>query len=322
MSQESGVMLSVISPVYRAEAIVDELVRRIGDSMRDIPTVRDYEIILVNDGSPDASWEKIQENCARDLHVKGVRLSRNFGQHAAIEAGIAESSGDYLVVLDCDLQEDPAYIKVLLDKALQGADVVFTRKTTRKHSATKNLSALVFKLVFSLLLPKGANIYDRSVGTYSLISRKVADAYLQVGDMHKPYAAILSWLGFESAFVEIEHKERFAGESSYSFLKSLGHALNGIISFSERPLYISIIFGCSFSVLSGLYGLFIIFRALFFGSNAVGWPSLITAVIFCCGVTITVIGISALYIAKIFDQVKGRPRFVIHETINKPSNGA
>jgi polyisoprenyl-phosphate glycosyltransferase len=315
MSQNSGVMLSVISPVYRAEAIVDELVRRIGDSVRDIPAVRDYEIILVNDGSPDASWEKIQQNCARDPHVRGVRLSRNFGQHAAIEAGIAQSSGDYLAVLDCDLQEDPAYIKDLLDKALQGADVVFTRKTARRHSATKNLSALVFKLVFSLLLPKGANIYDRSVGTFSLISRKVADAYLQVGDMHKPYAAILGWLGFKSDFVEIEHKERFAGESSYSFLKSLGHALNGIITFSEKPLYISIIFGCSFSVLSGLYGLFIIFRAFFLGIPVPGWPSLLTAVVFTSGVVMVSLGITALYIAKIFIQTKGRPRYVIDERL-------
>jgi len=309
--------LSVVSPVYGAEDIVDELVRRVREELGKLDLPGGYEIILVEDGSPDHCWDRIMENCERHREVRGIKLSRNFGQHAAIEAGLANATGDHIVVMDCDLQEDPAYIGVLLDKARQGHDVVFTSRGARNYSPVKNFTAWLFRLVGTALLPKSGRVnYDLRIGTMSLISPQVARAFQELGDFHKPYTAILGWLGFNAAVVEIEHRERFSGKSSYGYFRLLMHALNGIIVYSERPLYISVFVGFVFVGLSTLYGLVILFRALFMDAPATGWASLITAVVFTSGVVLVNLGISSLYLGKVFQQAKGRPRYVIDRNIS------
>src|SRR6266566_8556510 len=150
MSNESkGPVLSVVSPVYKAEKIVDELVLRLRETLKDITS--DYEVILVDDGSPDGSWVKIADNCSKHCFLKGIRLSRNFGQHNAIMAGLAAAHGEYVVVMDCDLQDNPKYIPQLLGKAREGYDVVFTYKKSRNHAFSKNLAARGFFLLFNYL---------------------------------------------------------------------------------------------------------------------------------------------------------------------------
>ena len=144
-SDNGNILISVVSPVYRAEAIIDELVLRISEELNKITT--SYEIILVEDGSPDNSWKKIESQCASDLRVKGIQLSRNFGQHFAITAGIEHAKGGYIVVMDCDLQDDPKYIQQLFNTARLGNDIVFTKKITREHSTFKNLMAHLFNRV-------------------------------------------------------------------------------------------------------------------------------------------------------------------------------
>lgn len=195
MKNDVTYTLTVVSPVFKAVDIVEKLVERIHDEVSRLPAVSSFEILLVDDGSPDGSWEAIQSCCERYPCLRGVKLSRNFGQHAAIEAGLSCANSDYVVVMDCDLQEDPVSIGVMLDKALEGYDVVLTSRKNRAFSADKNLSAALFKKIINFLLPSnGPVVYDMSIGTMSLISRKVVQSFLSVGDIHKPYTAILNWL--------------------------------------------------------------------------------------------------------------------------------
>lgn len=309
--------LSVVSPVYRAEKIVDELVRRISDELDKIDHDFEYEIVLVDDGSPDGAWKKIEENCRKHPFVKGVKLSRNFGQHAATEAGLANADGDYIVLIDCDLQEDPVYIGQMLEKCLNGAEIVLARKAERKHSFVKNLYAFIFRMLFSFLTSKKDHIiYDSRVGTFSMITKKIRDTYMSVGDLYKPFTGIIGWIGFEKEYIDIEHRERFEGKSSYTLMKSLMHALNGIIGFSDKPLYMSIYTGLIFVFISCAYGIYLIIAALFFNIGPSGWPSLIVAVIFSGGMILINLGICSLYIAKVFEQSKNRPRYVIDRKVN------
>lgn len=300
--------ISVISPVYGAEKIVDELVKQVITALESIDC--DYEFILIEDGSPDNAWKKIEENCAIHSKVRGIKLSRNFGQHFAITAGIEQAKGDYVVVMDCDLQDDPKYIKVLYDKIQEGYDIVYTMKKERKHSWVKNITASFFNSVFNYLIDNTTHKYHRNVGAYSIISRKVANAFISYNDYHRHYLMVLYWLGFNSTYLPIEHKNRFEGESSYSVSKLIKHALDGIVSQSDRLLRISVSIGLFFSIIS--FFLIACIVTLYFTHGFLnGWASIIVALLFSTGLILTGIGVLGIYLGKTFDQAKNRPKYII-----------
>ena len=305
--------ISVVSPVYNAEEMLQDLVDEILASVDQIK--HELEIILVNDNSPDNSWIKIEEICKEKEYVKGVNLSRNFGQHSAILAGITLVSGDVCIVMDCDLQDDPKYIPDLLKSYENGYDVVYTVKKERKHSIWKNFWAKGFNLVFNFLsndeFVKGVG----SVGAFSLISKKVVKSFVSFGDYQFHYLRVLNWMGFRSAFVQIDHRERGSGKSSYNIKRMFNHAMIALLYYSDKILKINIISGFVLSILSFFYGLYILFTSIIFGYQA-GWPSLIVVILFSTGIILTSIGVVGLYISKIFEQVKGRPKFIISNMIN------
>jgi glycosyltransferase involved in cell wall biosynthesis len=308
-------LLSIVSPVYRAERIVAELVRRIRIAVE--PLTDDFEIVLVEDGSPDCSWDAVVAECRRDRRVKGVQLSRNFGQHAAITAALTHARGRYVVVMDCDLQDNPDYIPTLFSKARDGFDVVFARRKARRYGFWKNVTARVYYVLLRWL----ASIeYDPRIGTYSLITRKVVDAFLQFGDYRRGYLIVLSWLGFSRGYVDVEHDERHAGRSSYSARKLLVHALTIMLTYSEKPLHLSIYLGFVLSALSMVAVVWL--TARYFTSNigqmALGWTSLVVSHIFLSGLILMCLGVIGLYIGRIFEQVKHRPIFVVRSTHNLP----
>jgi dolichol-phosphate mannosyltransferase len=309
-------LISVVSPVYRAEAIVPELVRRIRDAVE--PITEDYEVVLVDDGSPDASWTAIAAACRTDARVKGVRLSRNFGQHAAITAALAHARGGHVVVMDCDLQDDPKFIPALYRKAREGYDIVFAVRRLRRFGFWKNFTARTYYALFRWLA--GVD-YDARVGSYSIVSRKVVHAFLQFGDYRRGYVIVLRWLGFERGYVEVEHAERHSGESSYSAWDLLRHGVTIALSYSDKPLHVSIYLGLALSALSFLAALTMIVR--YYTSNvgqmALGWTSLIVSIFFLSGLILMSLGVLGLYIGRIFEQVKGRPMFVVQETHNVAS---
>ncbi len=305
------VLISIVTPVYRAENIIDELVRRIEEATKTITD--DFEIILVEDGSPDNSWRKIIENCSKNKFVKGIKLSRNFGQHYAITAGLEASCGQYAVVMDCDLQDNPKYIPELYKKALEGNEIVYTHKIKRKHSFLKNISARFFFAMFNWLSnSKNANA---NVGSYSMLSRKAVNDFLKIKDFHRHYLMVLRWLGFTNSYIIIEHEKRFAGNSSYNLYRLIKHAINGITSQSVKLLYISITIGILFFLFSIAMAAYLVFMYFESGYKA-GWTSTILLMLLSTGLILMSIGITGIYIGKIFEQVKDRPLFLIEKKIN------
>lgn len=307
---QSEKFISVVSPVYRSEKIVDELVKRLSESLSKI--TENYEIILVEDGGGDSSWKKIEENCYRDKRVKGIKLSRNFGQHYAITSGLSMASGNIIVIMDCDLQDDPDHINKLLDEFGKGYDVVFTRRIGRKHSFFKMITAKIYNSLFKMFSDKN---YDLNVGSMTMISCRVKDEFLKLKDQDRLYIQLIKWIGFRSTYVPVEHRERYEGSSTYSISKLFVTALQGWTSYSDKLLRLSIYTGLIISVLSLLAALSIVL-SYFLLSFQPGWPSLIVAILFSTGLILMSIGIAGIYIGKIFEQTKQRPLYIIDEKIN------
>ena len=302
--------ISIVSPVYGAQGIVHELVKRIEDGVQIITD--NYEIVLIEDNSPDKSWQEIVEVTSNNKKVKGVRLSRNFGQHNAISAGMEIAQGEYVVLLDCDLQHDPKYLIELYQKVKQGYDLVYTRSITRKHSFLKNYSA---KFYYRFLKFISDFDMDPNIGSFSMLSRKVVDAFNQYNDYNKAYLWALKWAGFSHTIINIEHNKRFHGKSSYNLKKLFIHAFNVTTANSNKLLYLSVYIGIGTSLLSFLGAIFIVYRYLTKGGFE-GWSSLMVIIMFFSGLILTAIGITAVYIAKVFEQTKGRPRYLVAEKIN------
>ena len=248
--------LSIVSPVYKAENIVKELVVRIHQSVQ--PITDDYEVILVEDGSQDNSWAAIEEECRTDGRVKGIKLTRNFGQHYAITAGLAHSTGDFTVVMDCDLQDNPEDIPRLLEATEKGFDIVYTRKKKREHSFLKNLTAWIFNALFNWLVDNANWRSFNNIGTFSLITSKVVKAFNQYNDYRRHYLMILRWLGFNSTIIQVEHSKRFEGKSSYTLGKLLTHAIDGITTQSDKLLRFTIGLGFLLSCASFIGVIYIV----------------------------------------------------------------
>jgi len=307
----SAPLLSIVSPVYASAEIVAPLVERIVAAVA--PLTADFEIVLVEDGSPDDSWAQIVAVAQSEPRVYGLRLSRNFGQHAAITAGLAHARGNYVVVMDCDLQDDPAYIPVLLGKSREGFDIVLTRKANRRHAWHRNLAARGFAAVFNLL--SGHRPADPQVGGYSILSREVVDAFLQVHDVHRHYLLILGWLGFRTAIVPVEHHPRHSGCSTYTFRRLARHALEGITSQSTLLLKFAIGIGFTYFCAAVIGAAYLCIR-YFLHHYLAGWASTVVLLLASTGLILMAIGILGIYIGNIFEQVRRRPIYLVQDRVN------
>jgi polyisoprenyl-phosphate glycosyltransferase len=210
MDQTTRPKISVVSPVYRAEPIVDKLVSRVIAEVSKI--TNDFEIILVEDHGPDNSWEKIRENCQRDTRVRGIRMSRNFGQHYAITAGIDHANGEWVVVMDCDLQDRPEEIPGLYKKAQEGFDIVLARREVRKDGFFKKLFSRTFYSCLSYLT---GTKQDPTVANFGIYHFKVIEAIRSMRESIRYFPTMVRWVGFRSASINVEHAERDSGETSY-----------------------------------------------------------------------------------------------------------
>jgi len=302
--------ISVVIPVYGCKACLPELHRRLVAALSEITP--SYEIVLVNDACPQGSWEVIKAIALEDAHVKGVDLSRNFGQIRAITAGLHYAEGDWVVVMDCDLQDRPEEIAKLYDKAREGYDVVFTRRAARRDSLLKRLSSKIFYWVYGYFTD-GA--FDSSVGNFSISRRMVMDNYKRMGDRNRAFILFIKWMGFRSVVVEIEHAERASGSSSYTLRKQVRLALEVITTQSNKPLILSIRLGFGVSFLAFLYGIYMIVRYLAYGISVAGWTSTIVSIYFVGGIILAQLGILGLYIGYVFDQTKSRPTFIVRERV-------
>ena len=303
--------LSIVSPVYMGEKMLDELVRRIHEAVR--PLTSNYEIVLVNDCSPDSSWKKITEICAKDKLVKGINLSRNFGQPYAITAGLSYAQGDYVAVIDCDLQNKPEDLPAMYRKALEGFDIVSARRVVREDTFLKRMSSAIFHKVYDFL--SGFET-DKAVAEFGIYSRKIVNVYCSIPEYSRSFVELIHTLGFKKATVDVLHDHRLEGKSSYNLYRLLKLSFNSIISNSNRPLYIAVSLGLMMSLLSFMMAIYNIF-AKFIGLNEVeGYTSTIFSIWFVGGILLFMMGVVGLYVGKIFDQVKGRPVFIVSETLN------
>jgi len=303
-------MISIVSPVYRAEKILPILVSEINLVMERIG--EDYEIILVDDRSPDNSWEVMKVLSSQNPKIKSIRLSRNFGQHSAIFAGLTKTKGDWVVVMDCDMQDQPKEIAKLYKKALEGYDIVLGQRENRKDKFLKKLTSRLFYKVFNYL--SGAN-FDNNVANFGIYHQKTIKSILDMKDYVKFFSLFINWIGFKSISIPIEHGEREEGKSTYSVGRLFKQAFNVIISFSDKPLRLFINFGLSISVLSFIVGIYYLYLALTGKIAQPGFSSLILSIWFLSGIIISGIGIVGVYLGKTFDQAKGRPTFIIEEEV-------
>jgi len=303
--------LSVVSPVYHGENMLEELVARISKAVA--PLTSDYEIILVNDCSPDASWEEIKTLCARDAKVKGINLAHNFGQPYAITAGLSYAQGDYIAVIDCDLQNKPEDLPALFLKAMEGYDIVSARRVHRDDTFLKRMSSAVFHRIYDFL--SGFST-DKAVAEFGVYSKRIVKVYCSIPEYSRSFVELIHTLGFRKTGIDVMHDHRLKGKSSYNLSRLLRLSFNAIISNSNRPLQLAVTLGFIMSLFSFLMAVYNIF-AKFAGWNEVaGYTTTVFSIWFVGGLLLFMMGILGLYIGKIFDQVKGRPVFIVQDTLN------
>ena len=307
--------VSVVIPVYRAEACLDELYRRLKAALE--PISQDFEIILIEDCGGDRSWQLIMELARRDHRVKGIQFSRNFGQHYGITAGLDHCDGDWVVVMDCDLQDRPEEIPRLYAKAREGYEIVVARRGKRSDPPLKRFASRLFYRLFSYL----ADIdYDGQSGNFRIVSRKVITNFRAMRERLRFFGALVNWMGFPTATIDVQHAGSFAGQSTYTPAKSWKLAAETIVAYSDKPLRLSIRFGFILAFCSFLYGVYILLRALIYGSPVEGWASLIVSIYFIGGIIIAILGIIGIYLGKAYDETKKRPLYIIlHSTFDEPS---
>lgn len=305
--------ISVVVPVYGCATCLAELCRQLDTQLSKLS--RDHEIILVDDRSPDESWPHLEQLRTVYPGITSIRLSRNFGQHLAITAGLAAAKGDVTIVMDCDLQDPPALIPAMLAKLAEGYDLVLARRVSRHHSHFRVLAA---KIYFSLLSRATGQSIDGTHGTFSALSRKVVDAFLLFKEKDRHYLFILRWLGFKVGEVDFEHAERHSGSSSYNLSKLISHAIDGIMFQSTIFLRWIAVLGIAFALLGILVGADLVWNAIF---HAVlpGWTSITVLLLLSTGAILLSIGIVGLYTAKLFDQMKQRPLYIVDELIPRQS---
>lgn len=302
--------LSIVSPVYQSEATLELLVSEIEKVMNSLQV--SFEIILVDDRSKDNSWSILQSISKKNEGVTAVRLSRNFGQHPAIMAGLSMSKGDWVVVLDCDLQDQPKEIVKLYKKAMEGYDVVLAKRVARQDSFFKKTSSYIFSKSYKIFTDTH---YDHEIANFGIYKKKVISSILEISDYIKFFPLFVKFVGFNVTSLEVEHANREGGESSYSFSKLISLAFNSIISFSNKPLKLFVKFGLLISILSFLVGVYYMILAFTGKIEVLGFSSIIISIWFLSGVIITTVGVCGIYLGKIFDQTKNRPVYIIDEIV-------
>ena len=302
-----SIELSVVVPVYGCRDCLALLHERVTAAVR---TITDsYEIVLVDDCDRQNSWEVVAALGREDPHVSAYRLSRNFGQHAAITAGLAQARGRWAVVMDCDLQDPPEQIPLLYRTALEGNDVVLARRIRKGHSAFRRWASHAY---FGLMRIVANARLDGQFGTFSIISRKVIDAFLRFQDQDRHYLFIINWLGFRASTIEFEHGSRAAGESSYTLGALIRHAIEGMFFQTTVLLRWIVYVGFYVSAAGLLLALWYVYQYLVHGLMP-GFTSLAVLILLIGGFIIMSTGVAGLYIGKVFDQVKNRPLYLIDE---------
>lgn len=309
LNSDSKKKLSVVCTIYRGGLIVDQLVEQLIGTLTPLPY--EFEIVLVDDFSPDNSWKKINENCTKYPFVKGLKLSRNFGQQIAMSAGIEFASGDYVVIMDGDLQNPPSAIPLLVDKLIEGNDIVYTISKTRNNFRNELTSRFFWYIITKIF---NVNIVKNQLMMKGM-TKSFAANYNRYGEINRTVSGIVNDIGMKSAIVEIENQKRHSGRSNYSFYKRFNLMIDIVLSMTNAPL--NIIINISLLTLFGTVIISIYQLIMFFFNNVPsGFTSIILSVFFFGSLTLLVLGIIGRYLSNIYTEVKKRPLFLVQEKCN------
>jgi dolichol-phosphate mannosyltransferase len=302
--------LSIVIPLFNEGTLVEELIKRVKFNSNAI--TQEFEIILIDDGSTDSTWEKIENGAKQDGRVKGIKFSRNFGHHYALTAGLHHAVGEWVVVMDGDLQDRPEVIPELYTKVNEGFDIVFVSRRNRPERIYYRIIQKIFYWILRRL--SGIN-FDSSQANFSILNRKVVEAFKNFPENARFYASTIKWLGYRRTEIFADHGQRFSGKPSYTLRKRIKLATDIILSFSERPLKFSIGMGLLMSLLSLSITFWVIYNYFFLDYLVSTWMAVATAIFLSTGIILIVIGISGIYIGEIFRQVKNRPLYVIDKIL-------
>ncbi|WP_225586986.1 glycosyltransferase family 2 protein [Algoriphagus sp. Y33] len=301
-------MLSIVSPVYRAENVLAELITRIKFAMPD----PEFEIILVDDYSPDNSWTEIERLSGIHPEVKGIKLSRNFGQHYAITAGLDTAKGDWIIVMDCDLQDRPEEIPNLLRKAEEGYDVVLARRANRQDGFFKRLASKIFYRTLAWLT---GSTQDESIANFGIYHRKVIREIVGMRESIRYFPTMVKWVGFRQTTLDVFHAERGEGSSNYGFKRLFNLALDIMLAYSDKPIRLTVKLGLLIALTGFLFALYTLYKYLHGDIVVAGYASLIISLWMLAGFLLITLGVVGLYIGKTFEGVKNRPIYIVEKRI-------
>jgi polyisoprenyl-phosphate glycosyltransferase len=308
-----GAMLSIISPVYGCERCLEDLVDRIAAALSN--RSEPFEVILVDDASPDGAWARITELAVGRPWLRGLRLSRNFGQHAAISAGLREARGDCVVVMDCDLQDRPEEIPALLAALGGGIEIALAQRVERRDSLPKRFSSWSFYKVLGWLTGVP---YDHTTANFGAYTRKVIDIVNAMPEADRFFPLMIRWTGHRAAFVEVDHAQRGHGRSSYNARQLLKLALNVALSYSDKPLRMVVAMGLAFAGLALFVVVFSVYRYWLGDVQVAGFTGIVASVWLIGSAILSSVGILGLYLGRLFNDSKRRPHFVIAERTDRP----
>jgi len=306
------IFYSVIVPLYNENLVIRESYRRLKEVMDSVK--ENYEIIFINDGSIDETRDKVEKICNEDENIKLINFSRNFGHQAAISAGMELAQGDAIIVIDADLQDPPEVIPKMIEKWKEGYEVVYGKRIKREgDSFFKKITAKIFYRIFKSMTSINIPV---DAGDFRLIDRKVCDALNSLPERNRYVRGLVSWVGYKQTFVEISRQKRFAGETKYPFKKMIKLAIDGITSFSYKPLAIIGYFGGLTSLIGLISSIGVILNGLVNKTPFLNFSLIIAINLLMFGLVFISIGIMGEYIGRIFDESKARPNYIIASTVN------
>ena len=301
-------LLSIVVPVYRGKGVLHTLAQRVHEAISGLDV--EYELILVDDACPEGSWETIRKLSESQSHVKGLRLSRNFGQHNAITAGLEYAAGEWVVIMDCDLQDRPEEIPRLFAKVQEGYDLVRARRKVRMDGYFKRLSSKLFNRVFSYLTDTKKN---HEIANFGIYHRQVIDSVLAMGDRIRFTPSLIEWVGFREAQIEVQHDIRAEGKSGYTWVKLISLALDNAVAFSLKPLHLTLRLGFILAFVAFAMTAYYAYQRVNGHIEIPGYASIIISIWLLSGVIVTVLGIIGLYVGYAFMNSKGGPHYIIAE---------
>jgi polyisoprenyl-phosphate glycosyltransferase len=308
--------ISVAIAVHDEEEVFPELIRRLTAVLDDLPG-GPHEVVFVDDGSTDRTFNLIVEAAAKDARVVGVRLSRNFGHQAALTAALETVTGDVVIAMDGDLQDRPEEIPRFVAEYEKGYDVVYAQRVRRKESIALRASYFLFYRLLNRLSEVEIPVDS---GDFALLSRRVVDQINRLPERHRYIRGLRTWVGYQQTGIEVERDARGGGRPSYTVGKLFRLAFDGMFAFSVTPLRAAWLFGACVSGLASLYALWAVFQRLFLGDSPQGFTALIVAITFFAGVQLLFLGLIGEYLGRVYDEAKGRPHFVVTEVVGEGSD--